>query len=217
MLVSQVKRRAGVGMTAIVLVSGLLVAVAWHTGVSAGGWATPLKTTTLSGPVRPVSSGYWGPPVRSYGNRPYALFCIMTGLFPIAVAAARRHHRPRYTIRAGITDAVAGFCLAVVVHVVLWWAVAALYPMTAPHWREPVNVVFWMRSGQWNAHALMVLYFYWVIPLLIAFGCASSTISILLPRARPGHVCAACGYDLRGNPSASHCPECGHETKRHRA
>jgi hypothetical protein len=28
-------------------------------------------------------------------------------------------------------------------------------------------------------------------------------------RRRRG-LCAACGYDLRGNPSAKACPECGH-------
>ncbi len=216
MLVSGLRPSAVVGVTAIVLVSGLMVNVPWHRDDSTGGWSMPLNTTTLSGPVRPVSSGYWGPPLRSYGNRPYALFCIMTGLFSITVAAAHRRRRSRYTIRAGVADAIAGFCLALFVHASPWWLVAVLYPMTVPHWREPFNVVLWMWSGQRDAHALLAFYLYWVIPLLVAFGCASSTISILLPRSRPRHLCVACGYDLRGNASASHCPECGHETNRNR-
>jgi len=35
-------------------------------------------------------------------------------------------------------------------------------------------------------------------------------IGVRLRRARrPDYVCRSCGYDLRGNPAARRCPECG--------
>jgi hypothetical protein len=61
-----------------------------------------------------------------------------------------------------------------------------------------------------------------IVVLVFVILCMMALCSLLSFSARRRHYdalalqgsCIACQYDLRGNPEAEHCPECGHEVVR---
>ncbi len=75
-----------------------------------------------------------------------------------------------------------------------------------PHWKfagiESAGISF--RSDM--PCALMIPYWYLVIPLALASAWCIVALRRLRLREQPGH-CTSCGYDLRA--SHENCPECG--------
>jgi len=56
-----------------------------------------------------------------------------------------------------------------------------------------------------DIYALMLPYWFLILGCLLPFAW---WVRSVMRHQEPGH-CPACGYDLRGNPDAAVCPECG--------
>lgn len=99
-----------------------------------------------------------------------------------------------------------GFIIAVVVRYLLW-----ADGSRGAHWQDFLSVVdfdTWFFLG-WEGD-LGLLADYWLLPWI----CATASIYLYRYLLRsftvsPSGCCPACDYDLRGNPHAGTCPECG--------
>jgi hypothetical protein len=76
-----------------------------------------------------------------------------------------------------------------------------------------MSVTDCMRQNHWNMVPrdwLGVIFLAFALVLGVTAPAVAGLLHELFIRgvSRPGH-CHACGYDLRGNPTARSCPECG--------